>query len=193
MRNDNGTIVDWLGKADGSFVSNSAVANYALPTNWLPAASGDFNGDGRSDIILRTSDGSLVEWLGQANGSFAYQSTASTSLPSSWVVEGAGDISGDGRADLILRNSSGVITEWLGSASGVFAPVSANYALDPAYKVAQVGDYNGDGRADIVLRNSAGTLIEWLGQSDGSFAWNSNAVYAVGSDWTVQPSLHTIF
>ncbi len=34
-------------------------------------AENDFNGDGRSDLLLRHSNGTMTEWLGQSNGGFS--------------------------------------------------------------------------------------------------------------------------
>ena len=38
-----------------------------------------------------------------------------------------------------------------------------------------------------------GGITEWLGQNNGGFTWNTNAIYALDSGWTVQPGLHTVF
>jgi hypothetical protein len=43
-----------------------------VPLDWTVAGTGDFNGDGRDDIAWRNQDtGSVSNWLGQADGSFA--------------------------------------------------------------------------------------------------------------------------
>ena len=42
-----------------------------MPTAWHVDGTGDFNGDGRDDILWRHNSGTLTNWLGTANGSFA--------------------------------------------------------------------------------------------------------------------------
>ena len=70
-RNDNGALSDWLGTANGGFASNDANAFRPVPTDWHVAGTGDFNGDGRDDILWRHDSGALSDWLGTASGGFA--------------------------------------------------------------------------------------------------------------------------
>ena len=44
--------------------------NYNVPSNWHIVGIGDFNGDTRDDILWQNSDGTIRDWLGQADGSF---------------------------------------------------------------------------------------------------------------------------
>ena len=52
------------------------------------AGSGDFNGDGRDDLLLRHSDGTIVEWLGTPNGSLvSNRATAGYIIPQGWHIQ----------------------------------------------------------------------------------------------------------
>jgi hypothetical protein len=190
LRYSNGTIIDWLGQANGTFMSNHAVATYALPAGWNVAGTGDFNGDGREDVLLRNDNGSITEWVGEANGSFTWNSAANYGVDSGWSVAGTGDFNGDGRDDVLLRYANGSTINWLGQSDGTFFSnhATATYALDNAWEIAQVGDFNGDSRDDVLLRNADGTITQWLGETNGSFTWNANATYGVDSHWQVQPN-----
>ena len=42
----------------------SPMPSRALPIDWQVAGTGDFNGDGRDDILWRNNDGRLTDWLG---------------------------------------------------------------------------------------------------------------------------------
>jgi hypothetical protein len=136
-RSDNGVITDWLGQADGSFEGNSDNAFYQLSTSWSVAGTGDFNGDGRDDILWRHESGVIANWLGQANGGFASNITAPA--PSGWSVANIGDFNGDGRDDILWRNANGDFTNWLGQADGSFAdnstnayhPIATNWHVQP--------------------------------------------------------------
>ncbi len=59
-RNDDGTLTDWLGNSSGGFTRNYANSVASVPTSWQVVGTGDFNGDGHSDILWRNSDGTLT-------------------------------------------------------------------------------------------------------------------------------------
>jgi hypothetical protein len=157
--------------------------SYSLPSSYTFAGIGDFNGDGRSDVLWRDASGTLSEWLGQSNGSFAWNSKAAFQIGTDWQLAGTGDFNGDGIDDLLWRNSgTGQATEWLGQSDGTFA-WNANFNLSTNFHLAGTGDFNGDGITDLMWRDASGNLSEWLGQSNGSFAWNPNAIYSMSNDW----------
>jgi hypothetical protein len=187
-RNDNGALTDWLGQAGGGFALNDTAAYAQVPLAWKVAGVGDFNGDGRSDIVWRNDNGALTDWLGQANGGFAINDTAAYAQVSlDWKVAGVGDFNGDGHSDVLWRNDDGALTDWLGQANGGFAINNAAYTTAlTTWKVAGVGDFNGDGRDDVLWRNDDGALTDWLGQENGGFALNDAAAYTTApTSWRV--------
>jgi len=188
-RNTNGTFSDWLGKTNGGFAPNDAAALSTVPTSWKIVGTGDFNGDGRADILWRNDNGTLSNWLGRPDGGFSpNDANALSTVPTSWTVVGTGDFNGDGRADILWRNSDGTLSDWLGKTNGGFAPndAAALSLVPTSWKVVATGDFNGDGRADILWRNDNGTLSNWLGRPDGGFSPNdANALSAVPTSWHV--------
>ena len=185
-----GAFTEWLGQANGGFVSNDANAWAVLPTSWRVDGTGDFNGDGKDDILWRRSDGAFTEWLGQDNGGFvSNDANAFQNLPISWQIVGAGDFNGDGRDDIAWRRTDGAFTVWLGQSNGGFVSNDANAwsVLPTSWQVAAIGDYNGDGRDDIAWRNSNGAFTNWLGQANGGFISNdANAWTVLTTAWHVQ-------
>jgi hypothetical protein len=120
-RDDSGVVTNWLGLPDGSFVGNAANVWTAVSTDWHIEGIGDFNGDGRDDILWRNDNDVMTNWLGQANGGFVGNAGNAGALASpDWNIVGTDDYNGDGRDDILWRHDSGAITEWLGQANGRF-------------------------------------------------------------------------
>jgi hypothetical protein len=87
-RNDTGQLTDWLGTSTGGFTVNSSNMSQLVSTDWHIASTGDFNGDGRDDILWRNDSGQVTEWLGTVTGGFGDNSpNAATFVATSWHVE----------------------------------------------------------------------------------------------------------
>jgi hypothetical protein len=87
-RDDAGLVVDWVGQANGGFVDNYSNSAVSVALDWQVASIGDFNGDGRDDVLWRNNNGTITDWLGQANGGFADNYANSTLfIPTNWHVQ----------------------------------------------------------------------------------------------------------
>jgi hypothetical protein len=72
---------------------------------------GDFNGDGRSDLLWQASDGTTAIWF--MNGFNASNGGVIANPGTTWQVIGAPDFNGDGKADVLLRYVDGTPAVWL--------------------------------------------------------------------------------
>ena len=188
-RNGAGVITDWLGGTNAAFAGNLQNAYAAPPPDWHIAGTGDFNGDGRDDILWRNDAGVITDWLGGANGGFTGNlANAGATVAQSWHIAGTGDFNGDGRDDILWRDDTGTVTDWLGTASGGFVGNfdNANVSLTTDWQIIGTGDFNGDGFDDVLWRNSAGTVTDWLGTPSGGFTGNfANANINLPTSWHV--------
>jgi len=67
-RNDDGLVLNWLGQPNGGMAGNEANLFVDVSADFHIEGIGDFNGDGRDDILWRNDDGLVLNWLGQPNG-----------------------------------------------------------------------------------------------------------------------------
>src|SRR5262249_9254138 len=74
-------------------------------STWSIAGTGDFNGDGRSDILwYNNTTGQVVIWL--LNGTSVIGGGSPGSVAGTWTVAGTGDFNGDGKSDILWYNTS---------------------------------------------------------------------------------------
>ena len=72
---------------NGAQVSNSAYITTLPPSTWLLKDTGDYNGDGKSDILWQNTSGDLYDWT--MNGSQVTNSSYVTTMPvSQWSLLG---------------------------------------------------------------------------------------------------------
>jgi hypothetical protein len=172
-----------LGNGGGTF--QPVVTNCAEPlANFLAVAVGDFNGDGKPDLVVTTNDNVFV-FLNKGDGTFLHTRTYGIGGGYDHSVAVA-DVNLDGKLDLVVANSSGAdnlpntVGVLLGNGDGTFrlgeVLNSGGYAEVAAVAVA---DVSGDGRPDIMVANlcystsctsGSGGLGLLLGHGDGTFS-----------------------
>jgi hypothetical protein len=121
-RSNSGAIFDFLGTANGGYVNNGDNSFVAVAGTTQIAGIGDFNGDGRSDILWRDSGGTIFDFLGTANGGYVNNGdNSSVTVGTSYQVASIGDFNGDAVDDILWRGSDGTIFNFLGKIDGGFA------------------------------------------------------------------------
>jgi len=140
---------------DGKVTGYKSVMSINSTTNVL--GLGDFNGDGATDILLRSTNGDLGYYNTDGNG-FTYLK----GLGKEWTVAAIGDLNGDGLDDTVLRHDAGFAGTFLTQENGTVKWASLD-TLKSDMSIVGTGDFNGDGVDDVLLQNkSNGWVGAWL-------------------------------
>jgi hypothetical protein len=59
-----------------------------VPPSWNVALTGDFNGDGKSDILWHNTNGDTSIWY--MNGTMVSSTSDMGKVPTSWLIQAAG-------------------------------------------------------------------------------------------------------
>ncbi|HEY0448406.1 VCBS repeat-containing protein [Actinophytocola sp.] len=150
--------------------------------------TGDFNGDGKDDIVTFTH-GSLADvYVALSNGSsFGPGIKWNDYFSLSGEVPAVGDVNGDGKDDIVTftRNAAADVFVALSNGTSFGPGVKWHDYFGLAGEYPGVGDVNGDGKADIVVftRGSQADVYVALSTGTGfggSVKWHD--FFAVGGE-----------
>jgi Bacterial Ig-like domain (group 3)/FG-GAP-like repeat len=167
-----------LGKGDGTFQAHVDYAAGASPTS---LAVGDFNGDGKADLVVANYIGGSVSVL-LGNGDGTFQGYADFTVGNSPDGVAIGDFDGDGKTDLAVAYEFGnSVSILLGNGDGSFqTPVNYMIGYSSQYRNwVGVGDFNCDSEPDLAVVNTSDYSVSvLLGNGNGTF--QAHADYAKG-------------
>jgi hypothetical protein len=141
---------------NGTTIASSATIS--TPKGWLVEASGDFNNDQKSDIVLQNTNGTPQIWL--MNGTSVTSTVTLANPGSAWHVIAAADFNNDGSPDLLFQNTNGAPQIWLMNGTSVTSTATLTNP-GSSWRVIGAGDFNNDGNADILWQNFNGTPMIW--------------------------------
>jgi hypothetical protein len=165
-----------LGNGDGTFRAGPQEPALIHPA--LHILSGDFNGDGKPDLV---TIGTNVISVILGNGDRTFQDAVLTE-PNFYIESfGVGDFNHDGKLDVVTAGNF-TVNVFLGNGNGTFQ-YGASYPSQESPESIAVADFNGDHNLDLAIANSEGGCFSvLLGKGDGTFRQPVNYPIAFG-DW----------
>jgi hypothetical protein len=167
---NNPTLFIILGNGDGTFQAPVSYPISFPDVIVAPLITGDFNGDGKLDVIA-----GLTVLSGNGDGTFQLGATLPASIGS---LLGAGDFNGDGKLDLAgFDNTNSQLTIMLGNGDGTFQAQTPLQVVSPgvySFDTIVTADFNGDGVLDLAINGDGeehgGSFVTiLLGNGDGTF------------------------
>jgi len=176
------------------YLTNAAGTGFAqtgfAPGTWTDyeISTGDFNGDGRTDLFLLARVAGLASRVFFSDGSGGFTDSGYAS-PTGWNGRKAavGDFNGDGLSDVIVYPASGapVLLQLASMAGGSlsFGESQPFGGFSYSGQTLVPMDFNGDGLTDIFFAGSGGNSRVWLSAGNGSFTYyqpEQSSVFASG-------------
>ena len=145
---------------------------------------GDFNGDGREDVlasVLNSSTGNYNEvlYLSTADGTY----DAPKTMPA--YVGAIGDFNHDGKLDFVNTESTS-ISIYLGNGDGTFQAAKTFAGPNSSVQSIYAADLNRDNKTDLIelLWGSNGNLYStlqlWISNGDGTFTKGQTISTSIG-------------
>ena len=184
-----GSVGVLLGNGNGTFQPAQTYASGGATA--VSVVTGDFNGDGKTDLAVANqcpssgscSNGNVGVLLGNGDGTF-HQAQTYASGGNDTSAVAVSDLTGNGQMDLVLSNQCqmsgncnvGSVSVLLGNGDGTFQSAQS-YISDGVFAdFTGVGDWNGDKKPDLAVVNQCQTSVNcsgivtiFLGNGDGTF------------------------
>src|SRR5215207_6552291 len=178
-----------LNTGDGTF---QPMVQYPVAGATQAVAAGDFNSDGRIDLVvtISTPQISLALLPGNGDGTF----NAPTHFPNTSGFDApdvvATDLNNDGKLDVVILHmiacftapcvAAEVITVMLGNGDGTFQ--TRELAAPQHMHAMEAGDFNRDGIKDLAIGSENTKLHILLGLGDGTFVRQPEMTLVPGGD-----------
>lgn len=151
---------------------------------------GDFNGDGKTDMLCSSNAG--THWVGVSNGNGGFDIKPSWPASGAWcngATLGLLDVNGDGKEDLHCMSSTGQHTFAQSRGDGSFVS-GGTWPSTGWCEIGQIsyGDFNGDGKGDLLCREESRLSVS-LSTGDSLFTtkpvWPAAGAWCAGDSATV--------
>lgn len=162
----------------------------AVGLDWKLRGSGDFNGDGKPDLVWQNvTTGDVVFYLMDGTTAFASGSFTPNRVDPTWQIASVRDIDRDGNPDILWNKmDTGQVLAWYMNGTTMVRQgwINANPLGDTNWQLRGTGDFTGDGQADLVWQHDVtGQPLLWV--MNGAFAESSILMSTPGvGEWKIR-------
>jgi hypothetical protein len=153
----------WPMQYNGSSLTPSAYKIFNITPGYVINAVGDFNGDGKADLMWTSAANDLYLWSSTGNG---FSSTYLGTYPAGWTLIGAGDMDGDGTDDLLWWNADACQFGYWLMKNGKRVGISSG-TVNCAYHIVGVGYFRPLDKLDLVWTSDANDVYLWRNNGTG--------------------------
>jgi Fibronectin type III domain/FG-GAP-like repeat len=155
-------VLDGITQVGGSLVGPGTVAD----ANWQMVGSGDFNGDGETDIVWQHTDGWISVWLLRGTTLLDGRLFQPDRVDPVWRITAVADLDNDGKSDLIWRHrTNGYVSVWFmnGTSMREGQLLEPGQVADLDWVIVGAADFDGDGHGDLLWRHATnGWMSIWF-------------------------------
>jgi hypothetical protein len=177
-------------------ISYSPKIDFNTVTTPISVAIGDLDGDGKADLAVATSNGSITNGAASVFRntsnvgiiSFATKVDFTAGInPRSIAI---GDLDGDGKSDLAVTNAvSNTVSVFRNTSSGTVISYAAkvDFPTGASPEFVAIGDLDGDGKADLTVANQQSTASVFTVSALRNTGTIGTISYAAKVDFTSGP------
>jgi hypothetical protein len=162
-------------------VDDQTVGTIDAAAGWRFKDTADFNGDGKTDLLL-LNDANNHVMIWQMNGTSAATQVDLGAAPGGFHFADKGDFNGDGKTDLMFVNdTNGDVKVWQMNGTAIAQSATVG-TMASGYHYASTGDFNGDGKTDLFFQNDATRAVQ-LWQMNGTEILQNSQMALLADGW----------
>ena len=169
---------------DGTELADDAVVgSIGAAAGWRFKDTADFNGDGKTDILL-LNDANNHVMIWQMNGTAAATQVDLGAAPDHFHFADKGDFNGDGKTDLMFinDNNNGQVNIWQMNGAAIDQSKTLLSSIPSGYHYVSTGDFNGDLKTDLFFQNDQTQAVQ-LWQMNGTEVLQNSQMAQLATGW----------
>jgi hypothetical protein len=164
--------------AQGKITAQGTIINPGPGARWHVVGTGDFNRDGKSDILLQKGTDKIDIWLMNGTERIDELKIPNPNPGPGWHAVGTGDFNLDGESDILWCNETGEVAISEMDGTRVIRTYSIALKPDPTWPAKGAGNFDGTGKSEILLQNITTKQVA---------IWNGTMFVPIPVDPLVQP------